>query len=181
MGGQNNGILGDRKGPQQPRNAVCVERGAGPRRAVQVRAPALPVCRIRAVFLTPFGLCIPPHRLSGCTDTLHGKVHGCSFDMLPLEPQKMCGRHDIMLHGCNCCTSCDEQTPPCEHSISYLARPRRTCLTHTHCVFALYDVRTGAADAHNSGGDCSIGCVILNFATRNKLRVGDIVQVEHRQ
>ena len=53
--------------------------------------------------------------LSGCTNVMHGGASGprpCSFILKPLEPGKMCGRSDFLIHGCTGCTSGDHSQPP---------------------------------------------------------------------
>ena len=53
------------------------------------------------------------YKLDFCTDVMHGSTpRPCSFYMKPLDNSKMCGRSEIMLHGCQCGTSGDNTQPP---------------------------------------------------------------------
>ena len=82
------------------------------------------------------------YNLSGCKDTMHQTlIKPCSFYMTPLDESKMCGRNEIMLHGCGCCGQGDTTEPPSD--------------------------------------GCSEGCVIIRYADRIKVRVGDVITVEH--
>ena len=73
----------------------------------------------------------------------------CSFRLQPLDESLMCGRSDIFIHGCACCTHGDIDQPPvagCSTGYSYIL------------IF--------------SG-------IVINEYSRRKLRVGDTIIVEH--
>ena len=36
----------------------------------------------------------------------------CSFWIEAVDESQMCGRSEIFIHGCNCCTSYDSTAPP---------------------------------------------------------------------
>jgi hypothetical protein len=54
------------------------------------------------------------YKLTHCQDYMHGSTpRPCSFVLTPTDTSKMCGRNDFLIHGCQCCTSCDKTSPPC--------------------------------------------------------------------
>ena len=59
----------------------------------------------------------------------------------------MCGRSEIFIHGCNCCTSYDSTVPP----------------------------GPGCSAGYNYW--LTLSCIIINEENRKKLRVGDTIIV----
>ncbi len=58
------------------------------------------------------------YTLGECTGKMkRTKIRPCSFPMIPVNEQEMCGRNAIFIHGCKCCDEnppeCDETEPPC--------------------------------------------------------------------
>jgi hypothetical protein len=39
-------------------------------------------------------------------------VRPCSFWVVPVNEEEMCGRTEIFIHGCTCCTNGDLTEPP---------------------------------------------------------------------
>lgn len=54
------------------------------------------------------------YKLASCQNTMHNPPvkRPCSFYLEPQEPEKMCGRGDFLVHGCQCCTEGDLSVPP---------------------------------------------------------------------
>jgi hypothetical protein len=54
------------------------------------------------------------YRLAYCKDTMHATnvTRPCSFYLEPLKEEEMCGRSEIFIHGCQCCTESDRTQPP---------------------------------------------------------------------
>ena len=55
------------------------------------------------------------YKLGYCKDTMHQNpplTKPCSFYLDPQEPEKMCGRNDFFVHGCQCCSAGDTWEPP---------------------------------------------------------------------
>lgn len=83
------------------------------------------------------------YKLGYCKNTMHDPPvqRPCAFYLEPQKPSEMCGRSAFFIHGCACCTTGDDTTPPT--------------------------------------AGCSAGCIVMNYANRRKLRVGDTIIVEH--
>ena len=54
------------------------------------------------------------YKLGYCKNTMHNPpvTRPCSFYLDPQEPEKMCGRSEFFIHGCQCCTEGDHTEPP---------------------------------------------------------------------
>jgi hypothetical protein len=84
------------------------------------------------------------YKLASCVNVMHETVQRpCAFYLDPQKPSEMCGRSAFFIHGCACCTSGDDTTPPT--------------------------------------AGCSAGCIVMNYANRRKLRVGDTLIVQHTE
>ena len=54
------------------------------------------------------------YKLAYCKNTMHDPPiqKPCSFYLEPQKPAEMCGRNDMFIHGCQCCTNGDDSNPP---------------------------------------------------------------------
>lgn len=54
------------------------------------------------------------YKISYCKNWMHATHvnRPCSFALQPLNETEMCGRSDIFIHGCQCCTPGDLSIPP---------------------------------------------------------------------
>ncbi|KRX05891.1 hypothetical protein PPERSA_03828 [Pseudocohnilembus persalinus] len=84
-----------------------------------------------------------PYVMDECVNYMHNPpvLRPCSFPLVPQNESLMCGRDEMVVHGCQTTSIGDFTVPP--------------------------------------AAGCSLGCVIINFQNRIKLRTGDTLNVEH--
>jgi len=73
--------------------------------------------------------------------------------------------------------------PPVQRPCAFYLEPQRPSEMCGRSAFFIHGCQccTTGDDSQPPAAGCSAGCIVLNYANRRKLRVGDIIIVQHTE